>query len=249
MNCSGIDILNPYSWIIFSGLLAGVAVTGLLKGKRPNWTFFSFFLSGSFLLALLGLFFPGPENFLDIQLLFFFTGSVATGIAATWFWKSIGLALFLLASLSIIFIPIALRPWHCLSESIELGRFRLLSQAGLQKTIEIDTGEADGSSYLKLDEDSVEIEIDILTTERYYFFLKARSLYRVKRGIPFKEEILSGLPEYALRLMQNYHSRIPGIAFLSVTSGKFRPVPLTTYVIKLELKNGIAAINIERLYL
>ena len=52
MNCSGIDIFNPYSWVVFSGFLTGIAVTGLFKGKQLNWALFSFLLSGSLLMAL-----------------------------------------------------------------------------------------------------------------------------------------------------------------------------------------------------
>ena len=249
MSCSGIDIFNPYSWIIFAGLLMGVAVTGLLKGKRRNWALFSFFLSGSLLLALLGLFLPGPGKFLDMQLLYFFIGSTAIGIAATWFWKSAGLAFFLLISLSIIFIPLSLKTWHCFSESIEVGRFRLLSQSEAVKTVEIQMNGEDGASFHDIGEEAIEIEVELLRTEDYYFFLKARNLFRLKSGFLSVDDSFSGLPVSFSRLIQTYHDRIPGAEFLSVTTAPFTPDPFTTYVIILEFQDGNPSITIEQLYL
>jgi len=249
MSCSGIDIFNPFSWIIFSGLLMGAAVTGLLKGKRRNWTLFSFFLSGSLLLALLGLFLPGPEKFLHIRILYFFIGSSVIGTAGTWLWKSLGLVVFLFVSLSIIIIPVAFRPWNCFTESIEVGRFRLVSQSGSSKTVEITMNGEVSASYRKMEGEEIEIEFELLKTEDYYFFLRERNLYRVRKGLFSPGEPFSGLPESLSRLILNYQSRIPGIEFSTVKSAPFIPDSFTTYVISLEIGDEEPKITFTRLYL
>ena len=243
MSCSGIDITNPYSWIVFSGLLAGVAVTALLKGKNRRWALFSFFLSGSVLFALLALFLPGPDRFLDWGLLFFFTGSVFFGCCATWFWRSFGLAFFILASLSIIFIPLALRPWRCAEETVEIGRFRVLSSVDGETTLDV-TGQGQGeSSYQSMEGESFSIELHIMETEDYYFVVRARRMYRIISSLQFQET------DSAWEVSQDFFQRLPGIAYSTIRSVPFIPEPFTTYIVKLVFEEGEPGIQVDRLYL
>ena len=101
----------------------------------------------------------------------------------------------------------------------------------------------------KLGKDTVEVEVDLLKTEDFYFFLKARNLYRLRSSILSPKGISTGVSESLFRLIQKKHSRIPGLEFLTITSIPFIPVPFTTYVINLKLQNGDVEITVDRLYL
>ncbi len=251
MTCSGLDILNPFTWILFAGIASGAAVSVFLRpGKSGyNWVFVCFSLSGAVIFSLLGLFLPGAVKILDKRLLYWFAGAVLIGTLGFRFRKSIGLPLLFLTSLVILFFFIGTYPLTCFSNNEPVFTFEVL-RSGESYVIVEKQNDDSKALYLEIPGTSISAELGMMYTEDYYFFIKNRYAYTAPKFYPASER--TGKPETPqdrfsrsfVQWIAKNQDILPGIRFETLTSGQKNIRLYRTYSIVIAGMNGAFQVRI-----
>jgi len=240
-------IHSTFTWCVLSAAFFGAAASRATRrsgGRNEErerheravslkWTWVSLLLSISVLLALTGVFVPGPEKVRDIRLLYVFLAASALFFLAFRFKRAAGLPVLVLGATSAVLLLLLLRSLVAFTGETEIARIRVLATSQQRMTLEV----------VPRDEEPVIAELDgeyfapivkVIIFDDAYVFLGSKTWYRfvgvtsfrVERtddGFRFRQQDTdlyfkraAGISENLYGLFERYEEHIPGVKSVQV---------------------------------
>ncbi len=201
--------------------------------------------AGGIIVALLGVFVPGPEKMLDVRLAWTLSGTVVVGAIAFRLPRSFGAPLSFSLVAVAVFFAFALEPWRTVSPGDRLLEFTVLART--EETLTVEAWIGDERYFGSIAAPSVVARVELLYADEPWFFV---SCYARASGLlgaagdPVEIELAdhdrrssstAKAASFALRVID----RLPGWSRSTVESEAVHPKPLYRYVVYVEEKNRI----------
>ena len=199
MACNGAFLDSHFFWIFVSGLYTGFALSWITRSENKadnsnkkrswKWVLFLGYLSLSVVLALAGAFLPSSlctrpirlsvsERFLDDRLLYMYGAAAGFGFLTSRFKRAGGIPGLFLLFITVLLILVLLLPWSATDEDGAIAQFRILSQDDSGISVELIRSGGD-VTFQHLEGSAVQIHLDLLIAEDYFFFIKKPFLHRL----------------------------------------------------------------------
>ncbi len=237
MNCRGIDLHNPFLWILITGLFFGVTVAHMTlspaKSRNPErtratkWVWVCIFASLFIGSGTAALFMAAPSALADRDVLVFGGGIVVFCGLAFRFRKIFGILFITLAVGFILYTSVILSPLGCTSETREIGWFILLSREEGKASYELSL--EDDSEIVELRDGPVYVSGAVVLVEKYYILRGGKLYYRVEGLLPAPGSGEEGPRE--LRRIRKASSVLPGFDYSEQVSKTVSPEIFLKYSI------------------
>jgi hypothetical protein len=264
MACSGSFITSYFFWAALSGLFVGFALSRLMRFparsedrvRNWKWIMFSLYLSTGVILAFCAAFIPSslctaPRRlrvdpaFLDLRILYLAAGTAAAGFLSLRFKRAAGLPLLFIVVVGVAAIPAIKYPWRRINPDAPVAELRVLSIVDGKRSIEFTPDHGD-TYFFELPSNGITVEVAVLRTSDYYFFVDRPVMYRLKSISPVGGDeavFLSSDPSNGAGggfqyWLQNLALRFPAwnVDSLSISTEKL--LPLFRYAVFVEGGDG-----------
>jgi hypothetical protein len=250
---------SPLPWAIVAGLFAGGAVARAAmptrhrrdpeRARARKWVFACVLFSIAIILAVLGVFIPGPSKIVDIRLAWAAGIAAVAAFGALRFKKSLGIPVMVLLIAAVILFGLFIQSIHAFTGETEIASVRVI---GVQ------------SASLRLELVPRDREPILLTMAGAYFapivrvvifddllvFLGAKTWYRFEGMTSFDENLRQGNTDYRFpnapgiseqlwMLFEKNESRIPGVKTAQTEMVMKKGLEFTTYGIRVQNDGGV----------
>jgi hypothetical protein len=267
-------LASPYSWLFISALFLGAALQRATRRARPRflgedperartakWLYFSLFLSLAVVAALGAVFVPGPQNFNELRLLYFFLAATGLFFLAFRFKKSAGLAVVLLALALVFVTAMFLRSLAAFTGETEIGRVRALAAGDGKMKLELIAPRQE-TVILAMDGAYFAPIVKVVIFDDLFVFLGARSWYRFEgltsfalqkgdSGQSFRQQNTDfyypepqGIPARLWDLYERFAGRIPGVKSVQVEMDLKKARELAGYSLRIQNDGGLQIVEL-----
>jgi hypothetical protein len=247
MDFNALLLRTPHLWLAVSGLFCGAALNRALRpaayphwraadperAQTAKWTFFTLYLCLAVVAALGAVFVPGPEQILDLGLLYLFAGSTVFFFLVFRFKKTIGLLAVILAIALAGTLMLFLQSLNAFTGETEIAQVRVLDVQ--QRGMKLEILPVEGESIITWLKGSYFAPVvKVVIFDDYMVFLGAKTWYRFEGVTSFEMEktrsgtevrqqdtayyfpFPSGVTAKLWDLYERYDSRIPGVRTVQV---------------------------------
>jgi len=250
---------SPLPWAILSGLFVGAAAARLAmrtrhrkdpdRARARKWVVACVLFSIAIVLALLGVFIPGPSKIVDIRLAWAAGIAAVVAFGALRFRKALGIPILVLVLVSIVLFSLFFQSVRAFTGETEIASVRVISVSSSSMRLEIaPRGEEpvlltmEGAYFAPL--------VKVVIFDDLLVFLGARTWYRFEGMNSFDEKLLQvksayrfsrspGVSEEVWALFEENESRIPGVKTAQIEMTSKRAAEFATYGIMVQNDGGV----------
>ena len=257
---------NPYFWILLTALFCGAALgritTFTRKARDPQrarnrkWVLACIYFSVAMIMLVCAIFIPGPEKFLDLNLLFTFLGASLIFFLAFRFKKAFGLPFFLLFILFLVMVLLFLQSITAFTGETQIATVEVLELKDSRMKLEVfrDKDTPYQSDILELEGQFFALEANLVIFDDELVFFGAKTWYRLlglrsysiaeagemhtESGVyPFPAP--SGISRQLYVFIQRNASRLPGIKTVQTEQVRVEAHKAATYLVLLQNDGGM----------
>jgi hypothetical protein len=281
MDFSTLVLQSPHIWLVVSGLFCGAALnrasrsaayprwraTDPDKARTAKWMFFTLYLCLAVVAALGAVFVPGPEQILDLGLLYLFAGSTVFFFLVFRFKRTIGLLAVILAIALAGTLMLFLQSLNAFTGETEIAQVRVLDARGGRMQLEIVPAQGE-SVITELSGSYFAPVVRVVIFDDYVVFLGAKSWYRFEgvtsfemektdTGVEYRQQDTdyyfpspSGITAKLWNFYERYETRIPGVRSVQVemdlkrVQDTRRVRELSVYSLRIQNDGGLQIIEI-----
>jgi hypothetical protein len=253
---------SPLPWAVLAGLFVGAAVaragTRTRHRKDPDrararkWVVACVLFSIAIILALLGVFIPGPSKVVDIRLAWAAGIAAVVGFGALRFRKALGIPVLVLLIASAVLFGLFFQSIRAFTGETEIATVRVISVASSSMRLELSPR---GGEPVLLTMDGVYFApvVKIVIFDDLLVFLGARTWYRFEGMTSFDMNLRQGSKDFRLprppgiseqlwTLFEQNETRIPGVKAVQIEMPSKRAVEFTTYGIVVQNDGGVEVV-------
>jgi hypothetical protein len=281
MDFNTLVLQSPHIWLVVSGLFCGAALnrasrsaayprwraTDPDKARTAKWMFFTLYLCLAVVAALGAVFVPGPEQILDLGLLYLFAGSTVFFFLVFRFKRTIGLLAVILAIALAGTLMLFLQSLNAFTGETEIAQVRVLDARGGRMQLEIVPAQGE-SVITELSGSYFAPVVRVVIFDDYVVFLGAKSWYRFEgvtsfemektdTGVEYRQQDTdyyfpspSGITAKLWNFYERYETRIPGVRSVQVemdlkrVQDTRRVRELSVYSLRIQNDGGLQIIEI-----
>ena len=281
MDFSTLMLQSPHIWLVVSGLFCGAALnrasrsavyprwraTDPDRARTAKWMFFTLYLCLAVVAALGAVFVPGPEQILDLGLLYLFAGSTVFFFLVFRFKRTIGLLAVILAIALAGTLMLFLQSLNAFTGETEIAQVRVLDARGGRMQLEIVPAQGE-SVITELSGSYFAPVVRVVIFDDYVVFLGAKSWYRFEgvtsfemektdTGVEYRQQDTdyyfpspSGITAKLWNFYERYETRIPGVRSVQVemdlkrVQDTRRVRELSVYSLRIQNDGGLQIIEI-----
>jgi len=281
MDFNTLVLQSPHIWLVVSGLFCGAALnrasrsavyprwraTDPDRARTAKWMFFTLYLCLAVVAALGAVFVPGPEQILDLGLLYLFAGSTVFFFLVFRFKRTIGLLAVILAIALAGTLMLFLQSLNAFTGETEIAQVRVLDARGGRMQLEIVPAQGE-SVITELSGSYFAPVVRVVIFDDYVVFLGAKSWYRFEgvtsfemektdTGVEYRQQDTdyyfpspSGITAKLWNFYERYETRIPGVRSVQVemdlkrVQDTRRVRELSVYSLRIQNDGGLQIIEI-----
>ena len=253
-------ISTPYFWISLSGFFLGASLSRVSRSvasierrravsprrlqwgavipeqvRSRMWTLFYLGLSATLLCGLAAVFVPGPGKIVDANLLWVAAVSTVVFFLMLRFKRSFGIPLLVLMSAGTLLSAMALSRWTVEQRPGLVLQFRALdiSASSIDLEITVPRDLANQNAFVRVDSQTVQPRMEVLTLSDYYFLFGGSVAYRNidingRTAIEPQRGATGGEIGRIADYLSNQLAMLPGVELRQVVAPSVRPFLLKT---------------------
>ena len=253
---------SPLPWAVLAGLFVGAAVARATVRTRPKkdpdrararkWVVACVLFSIAIVVALLGVFIPGPTKAVDIRLAWVAGIAAVVALGALRFRKALGIPVLVLLAASAVSFGLFFQSIRAFTGETEIASVRVISIPNSSMRLEISPR---GGEQVLLTLDGVYFApiVKVVIFDDLLVFLGARTWYRfegmtsfdvnLRQGTrDFRFSSPSGISEQLWTLFEQNETRIPGVKTVQVEMPSKRAVEFATYGVMVQNDGGVEVV-------
>jgi hypothetical protein len=253
---------SPLPWAILAGLFVGAAAARAAmptrrrkdpdRARARKWVAACVLLSIAVVLALLGVFIPGPSKIVDIRLAWAAGIAAVVAFGALRFRKALGIPVLVLLIASVILFSLFFQSIRAFAGETQIASVRVISATSSSMRLEISpqSGEPvlltmDGAYFAPI--------VKIVIFDDLLVFLGARTWYRFEGMTSFDMNLRqgstdfrfprpAGISEQLWTLFEQNETRIPGVKTVQIEMPSKRAAEFATYGIMVQNDGGVQVV-------
>ena len=253
---------SPLPWALLAGLFVGAAaaraVTRTRHRKDPDrarvrkWIGACLLFSIAIVVALLGVFIPGPTKVVDIRLAWAAGIAAVVAFGALRFRKAIGIPVLVLFVASAVLLGLFLQSIRAFTGETEIATVRVISVPSSSMRLEVWPR---GGEPVLLTMDGVYFApiVKVVIFDDLLVFLGARTWYRFEGVTSFDANLRqgtrhfrfsnpAGISEQLWALFEQNETRIPGVKTVQIEMPSKRAMEFATYGIMVQNDGGVEVV-------
>ena len=255
----GTVVSSPLPWAILAGLFVGGAVARAAmptkhrrdpeRARAHKWVFACVLFSIAIILALLGVFIPGPSKIIDIRLAWAAGIAAVAAFGALRFRKSLGIPIMVLLIAVVILCGLFFQSIHAFAGETEIASVRVISVQSASLRLELVPRDREpvlltmaGAYFAPI--------VRVVIFDDLLVFLGAKTWYRFEGMTSFDQNLRQGNTDYRFpnapgiseqlwTLFENNESRIPGVKTAQTEMVMKKGLEFTTYGIRVQNDGGV----------
>ncbi len=253
---------SPLPWAILAGLFVGAAVahasirtrhkTHPDRAHARKWVVACVLFSIAIVVALLGVFIPGPSKIVDIRLAWAAAIAAVVAFGALRFRKAFGIPVLILLVAFAVLLGLFFQSIRAFTGETQIASVRVISVPSSSMRLEISPR---GAEPVLLTMDGVYFApiVKVVIFDDLLVFLGARTWYRFEGMTSFDVNLRqgskdfrfsspSGISEQLWAIFERNETRIPGVKTVQIEMPSKRAVEFTTYGIMVQNDGGVEVV-------
>ncbi|MGD0727322.1 MAG: hypothetical protein ABSB63_17350 [Spirochaetia bacterium] len=253
---------SPLPWVILAGLFVGAAAARASmptrrrkdpdRARTRKWVVACVLFSIAIVVALLGVFIPGPSKIVDIRLAWAAGIAAVVTFGALRFRKALGIPVLVLLVASAVLLGLFFQSIRAFTGETEIASVRVISVASSSMRLEVSprTGEP---ALLTMDGAYFAPIVKVVIFDDLLVFLGARTWYRFEGMTSFDMNLRqgntdfrfprpSGISEQLWALFEQNEARIPGVKTVQIEMPSKRAAEFATYGIMVQNDGGVQVV-------
>jgi hypothetical protein len=250
---------SPLPWAILAGVFVGAAVARVSmrtkhrrdpdRARTRKWVVACVLFSIAIVLALLGVFIPGPSKVVDIRLAWAALVAAVVAFCALRFKKALGIPVMVLLIASVILFSLFFQSIRAFTGETEIASVRVISVSASSMRLEVAPR---GQEPVLLTMDGVRFApiVKVVIFDDLLVFLGTRTWYRFEGINTFDEQLLQvksayrfprplGVSEELWAFFEKNETRIPGVKTAQIEMSSKRAAEFATYGIRVQNDGGV----------